>query len=82
MNSNDNSKKLKVFYDIAHRAEENLRDLSGYWNILEKQRYFINAIGIYDKMYYELMQLNNSDQPLSKWSIFLVTNCPNGICIQ
>lgn len=41
MNSNDNSKKLKVFYDIAHRAEENLRDLSGYWNILEKQRYFI-----------------------------------------
>lgn len=53
MNSNDNSKKLKVFYDIAHKAEENLRDLSGYWNILEKQRYFINAIGIYDKLYYE-----------------------------
>lgn len=64
VNSNDNSKKLKVFYDIAHRAEENLRDLSGYWNILEKQRYFINAIGIYDKMYYELMQLNNSDQDI------------------
>lgn len=64
VNSNDNSKKLKVFYDIAHRAEENLRDLSGYWNILEKQRDFINAIGIYEKMYYELMQLNNSDQDI------------------
>ena len=25
---------------------------------------FINAIGIYDKMYYELMQLNNSDQDI------------------
>jgi hypothetical protein len=32
-------------------AEKNLKELCEFWNIYDKQRFFISAIGIYDKLF-------------------------------
>lgn len=64
MKSNDSSKILEILYGISHKAEEQLINIFGFWSIEEKQRYFINAISLYDKLYLEYMQLTNSEQEI------------------
>lgn len=43
--------ECKTFKSIITRAQENLNDLCEYWNIYDKQRFFVSAIGIYDKLF-------------------------------
>lgn len=49
-----NHNKYKIFESIKSDAEKNLKNLSEWWNVCEKQRFFISAIGIYDKFFYDL----------------------------
>lgn len=64
MKSNDSSKILEILYGISHKAEKQLNYSFGFQSIEEKQRYFIIAISLYDKLYLEFMQLTNSKQEI------------------
>ena len=51
--------KYKVFSKIIGSARNNLMELFRSWNINERQRYFINAISVYDSEF--LQTLNQED---------------------
>lgn len=40
-----------IFKTIISNAEKNLDELCEFWDIYDKQRFFISAIGIYDKLF-------------------------------
>lgn len=47
-----------LFKSIIDNAEKNLNDLCGFWNTYDKQRFFISAIGIYDKLFIDAIGPN------------------------
>lgn len=53
----NNYYKLKK---IKKEIEKNLQELCQYWNIYEKQRFFISAISIYDKYFLNSIQKEKS----------------------
>ena len=42
-----------IFYKIKNSAEKNLKELCEWWDIYEKQHFFVNAIGVYDRLFWE-----------------------------
>lgn len=40
-----------IFKSIMTNAERNINELCEFWDIYDKQRFFISAIGIYDKLF-------------------------------
>ena len=51
---------LKVFQSIINQAKANLEELCNFWNIYEKQLFFVSAIAIYDRYFIE--QLPQKDK--------------------
>ena len=51
---------LKVFQSIINQVKANLEELCNFWNIYEKQLFFVSAIAIYDRYFIE--QLPQKDK--------------------
>ena len=62
------NKKCGMFQTIISNAEKNLNELCEFWNINEKQRFFVSAIGIYDKLFVESIvpDAENKIKPMKK----------------
>ena len=50
---------LKVFQRIINQAKTNLNELCDFWNIYEKQLFFVSAIAIYDRYFIEQLSQNS-----------------------
>ena len=50
---------LKVFQRIKNQAKTNLNELCDFWNIYEKQLFFVSAIAIYDRYFIEQLSQNS-----------------------
>lgn len=50
----------RIFHSIKHSAENTLKKLCNSWDIYEQQRFFVNAISIYDKLFID--QYTSSDK--------------------
>ena len=48
----------KIFQSIIDSAQANLDDLCANWDIYEKQRFFVNAIAIYDHYFVDSLSVD------------------------
>lgn len=57
-------RSLEIFQSIIQNIENNFNELCGYWNIYEKQRFFVSAISIYDDYFLKTLesQLSKDDK--------------------
>lgn len=57
----------RIFYSIKNTAENYLEKLCDAWDIYDKQRFFVNAVSIYDRLFLDLniYRDNTTEQPFS-----------------
>ena len=53
-------RSLEIFQSIIQNIENNFNELCGYWNIYEKQRFFVSAISIYDDYFLKTLESQSS----------------------
>jgi len=53
--------EFAVLNSIKSSAEQNLRALCEFWDVYDKQRFFISAIGIYDRLFVDSIQQKNKE---------------------
>ena len=53
-------RSLEIFQSIIQNIENNFNELCGYWNIYEKQRFFVSAISIYDDCFLKTLESQSS----------------------